>query len=161
MLEVFSFRLKQHKPTLVSVFALSSRVKNASSLTCPEVPLLVVFFSLLVYGLRMRRCQLALKHTTWKAQWLHFSNRLMTSILILASRTLALWENPPPPPTHARALVVTCTRWRESGAPTQVVSETERKPEKVGPCIVRERWIRKDQVSVKYDIWKPIHTESM
>ena len=66
-----------------------------------------IFSLLLAFALRMRRCQLALKHTTWKAHWLHFSNRLMTSILRLTSPTKALWEKgfyPNPMHTHSSSL---------------------------------------------------------
>ena len=78
---------------------------------------------LLAFGLRMRRCQMTLKDTTWKAQWLHF-NRLMTLILRLASRTGALWENvfyPSPMHAHSKSLLA---------APTQVISQGERNPKK-------------------------------
>ena len=89
-----------------------------------------IFSLLLAFGLRMRRCQLALKHTMWKAQWLHFSNRLMTSILRLTSRTRALWEKgfyPSPMHAHSSSLARDDASLAPA-TPTQVVSEGERNP---------------------------------
>ena len=61
----------------------------------------------------MRRCQLTLKHTMWKAKWLHFSKRLMTSILRLPSRTGALWKKVfYSSPMHAHSCVA-CTRYNQ------------------------------------------------
>ena len=101
-----------------------------------------IFSLLLAFGLRVRRCQMALKHTTWKAQCLHFRNRLrVTSILRLASRTRALWEKvfyPSPMHAHSSSLARDDASL-EPAAPTQVVSEGERNPKKEGPCIDTER----------------------
>ena len=64
----------------------------------------------------------------------------MTSILRLTSLTRALWEKAfsPSPLAHSSPLA------RDDASlalatPTQVVSEGERNPKKVGPCIDRER----------------------
>ena len=95
----------------------------------------------------MRKCQLALKHTTWKAQWQPFGNRMMNSMLRLASRTRALWGKVfYPSPMHAHSSPLVQDASLAPAMPTLVgvsVSEGERNPKKVGPCIDRERWIEK------------------
>ena len=69
----------------------------------------------------------------------------MTLTLGLASRTLALWEKvfyPSPMHAHSSSLVRDNASL-EPATPTQVVSEGERNPKEVGPCIDRERSIEK------------------
>ena len=75
-------------------------------------------------------------------------------MLRLASRTRALWESffcPPPMHAHSSSFARDDASLAPA-TPTKVVSEGERNPKKVGPCIDRELLNRKDQVSVEYDI---------
>ena len=66
----------------------------------------------------------------------------MTPILRLTSRTRALWENIfYPSLMHAHSSLARDDASLAPATPTQVVSEGERNPKKVGPCIDRERYI--------------------